>query len=238
MIRHSESYFLPEVLVVEDDAIYRERVLIPQLTDHGFIPSGVGSAQEFLTRISGATPPPLIVLDIGLPDGDGFVLTDLLRELQPDIGIILLTGHVNLEDQIRILRRSADAYLTKPVEVSLLAATLHSVLRRVQHLQPFAPPSGRTWRVSDDGWLLSCPAGNRIALTRTERLLLHCLARSPGRVVTREQLIGSLTDNIHDYDPHRLESLLHRLRRKVHSASGRALPLRSVQGEGYILDFL
>ncbi|WP_081280983.1 helix-turn-helix domain-containing protein [Stenotrophomonas maltophilia] len=80
--------------------------------------------------------------------------------------------------------------------------------------------------LSDDGWLLSCPAGNRIALTKTERLLLHCLARSPGRVVTREQLIGSLTDNIHDYDPHRLESLLHRLRRKVRSASGRALPLR------------
>jgi DNA-binding response OmpR family regulator len=55
-----------------------------------------------------------------------------------------------------------------------------------------------------------------------------------GALVTREQLIGALTDNAFDYDPHRLDSLIHRIRRKVIKISGRSLPLTSVHGEGYV----
>jgi DNA-binding response OmpR family regulator len=56
-----------------------------------------------------------------------------------------------------------------------------------------------------------------------------------GKLVTRVQIIDALTSDVHEFDPHRLDSLIHRLRRKVNSTSGEALPLTSVHGEGYVL---
>jgi len=73
-----------------------------------------------------------------------------------------------------------------------------------------------------------------VALSGAERALLHALIASPGTPVGRERLIAALTPTPRDFDPHRLEVLLHRLRARVRDATGLALPVRALRGQGYL----
>lgn len=79
------------------------------------------------------------------------------------------------------------------------------------------------------------PSGETLALSKSERILLVCLVSAAGEVVSREALLQSLSNDEPDFDPHRLEMLVHRLRRKVQVATGDALPLVTVRGQGYVL---
>ncbi|MBD9469633.1 response regulator transcription factor [Pseudoxanthomonas sp. PXM01] len=226
---------LPTVLLVEDDAVLRDRVLIPRLSEYGFSVTGVETVRE-LYRQAAMMLPPIVVLDVGLPDGDGFSAARWLRSAFPTTGIVMLTGRGDVPDHVRGLNEGADAYLAKPVAPELLAATLHSLARRLQLTATgkVGAPVAR-WHLDAEGWCLVSPDQRRLALTRSERKVLVRLMAGAGTVVTRDQLIESMTDNIHDFDPHRLDSLIHRLRRKVQEACGLSLPLTSVHGEGYMI---
>ena len=177
--------------------------------------------------------PEIIILDAGLPDQDGFTVARQLRARFPNIGIVMLSALGQNTDRIRGLSEGADAYLSKPVEIALLAATLHSVARRVLSATESAL-AGPHWRLDVDGWCLISPSGKSAALTSTERRVLMRLVSSAGKLVSREQLIAVMTDNIYDFDPHRLDSLIHRLRKKVVSECEVALPLVAVAGAGYV----
>lgn len=222
------------IVLLEDDPILRERILVPGLRRFGFVVDGCGTGAELQQRLEreGAE---IVVLDVGLPDTDGFTLAGTLRQQSPDLGIVMLTSLGQTEDRIRGLTGGADAYLSKPVELDLLAATLHSLARRVSGRPPAAPARG-SWQVSEDGWCLLSPSGAAAALTGSERRLCLRLLEQPGLLVAREALIGALTDRVHDFDAHRLDSMVHRLRSKVQRRCGEPLPLAAVHGHGYILD--
>ncbi len=176
--------------------------------------------------------PHIVVLDVGIPDADGFGLAQDLRRRYPDLGIVMLTWRNGTSDRVRGLSEGADAYLAKPVEVEVLAATLQSLARR---LRLMVPDHGKGWRLDASGWCLLSPAAGSIPLTRAERRLLGRLLECPaGTLVLREQLIKAMTEDVHQFDPHRLESVIHRLRRKVTALGAGALPLRAVHGEGYV----
>lgn len=209
----------------------RDRILLPGLAGFGFDVSGMATA-AILRDAMQSTAFDIVVLDVGLPDADGFVLAGDLRAGNPAIGIVMLTGRGETPDRVRGLSQGADAYLSKPVEISLLAATLHSLARRLRDAPGVAV--ARHWHLDTDGWCLVSPMGKTVALTRTERRVVDCLMAAPGQLVTREELIAALTPNVHDFDPHRLDSLIHRLRRKV-AACGQPLPLTALHGEGYVL---
>jgi DNA-binding response OmpR family regulator len=221
------------IVLIEDDALLRNRILLPGLENYGFAVDGLETAAE-LERHLLARVADIVVLDVGLPDADGFEVARGLRQRFPDIGIVMLTGRGETPDRVRGLSQGADAYLSKPVEIELLAATLHTLARRVHRLQ--AAPAARDWRLDSNGWCLLSPAGNSIALTRSERRLLQPLLAAAGEVVARETLIAALTENVHDFDPHRIDSMIHRLRRKVADARGAQLPLLAVHGEGYVFN--
>lgn len=222
---------MPRIVLLEDDALLRERILLPGLANYGFLATGLETAAELEDHLQSHAAD-IVVLDVGLPDADGFAVARELRRRFPGIGIVMLTGRGDTPDRVRGLSLGADAYLAKPVEVELLAATLHSLARRVQG----APAQPQGWRLDANGWCLLSPEGDSIALTKTERRLLQPLVAAAGEVVGREALIGALTDNVHDFDPHRLDSLVHRLRRKVASTCGAQLPLQAVHGEGYVFN--
>jgi two-component system, OmpR family, response regulator PhoP len=223
------------VLVVEDDMEMRERILVPGLECKGFDVHGVGSAMEMYRSLL-ARPAHLVVLDVGLPDEDGFSTARHLRETTR-AGIVMLTGRRSSRDRIRGLDEGADAYLAKPVDLDLLVATVRSVLRRIAAERDAAPapPAPGRWEVAADGWHLVSPAGARVLLSHAERVVIDCLAQSRGTAVPREELIARLVDAVEDFDPHRLEMLVHRLRRKVLSETGERLPLGTVRGIGYVL---
>ncbi|QSX73502.1 response regulator transcription factor [Lysobacter arenosi] len=221
------------VLLLEDDEALREHVLLPALANYGFDARGVASIsglQEALRQES----PDILILDVGLPDGDGFEVAREVRVSHPEIGIVMLTGRGATPDRVLGLALGADAYLPKPVEVDLLAATLRSLVRRLKTPDHVAtPPPADRWHMDSDGWCLVSPKGAAIPLTKTERRLVARLLESPGRLVRREHLIEALTTNVFEFDPHRLDALIHRVRRKAEHC-GAPLPLSLVHGEGYV----
>lgn len=229
------------ILVVEDDAVMREELLIPALRESGFKNvTGVGSAMEtyraVLTRRFS-----LFLLDIGLPDESGFSLTQNLRAAT-DAGIVMLTsGRPSKAQQAQWLEDGADAYLTKPIDTDLLTATVRSVLRRQTTVKPVASTvaaaasASRKWRLDTEGWTLVSPRGVPVHLTRNERVLIEPLMARMGNVVSREDLISRFTHDVHDFDPHRLEVIIHRLRHKACKVTGENFPLRAVRGSGYVL---
>lgn len=230
-----------EVAILEDDDALREDILMPALTDYGFRVTGACSARE-LYRLMLDHRFDLIVLDLGLPDEDGISVAAHLRETG-NMGLLMLTASREKRDRIQALQESVDAFLTKPVDLDILAATLHSLARRLQ-LNPEpaptpcspAPPQGPRlpWRLEANGWLLVAPDGQSIALTTPERDVLVSLMDTTGKPVSREDLIKVLTRNVYDFDPHRLEMMVHRLRRKVEKQAGQPLPLLTVRGTGYL----
>lgn len=223
------------VAIVDDDHQLRDLVLLPGLREHGFVVTGLGSAAELQAAMQ-VCQFDIIVLDLGLPDSDGLDLTTRIRP-GSDIGIILLTGRADDQSRIRGLSAGADAFLTKPVTIDVLAASLGSLARRLGNPAPNATINTTTcasWQMGGSGWRLVTPSGERITLSRSERDVLTQLLATPGEPVARETLIASLTDDVHGFDPHRLEMLIHRLRAKIARHWSGDNPVQAVRGRGYL----
>ena len=222
-----------KVAVLEDDAELREQILVPQLRAADFHVEGFATSAELYQAMPEGMFD-LLVLDIGLPDVDGFTVARRLRASLP-IGIVVLTGRREAADQIKGLSEAADAWLVKPVEIEVLAATLRSLARRMHMAPPRNEAGPRRWRLSSESWRLHAPDDRGVLLNFSERRLLARLFETPGQLVTHEELVGVLVNAVEDIDLHRLEMLIYRLRRKIVDELGRSLPLRSVRSRGYVL---
>lgn len=224
------------VAVVEDDEALREEILLPALHDYGFSAQGAASAAE-LYRHMLSQQFDMVVLDIGLPGEDGLTVAQHLRTMS-DIGIIMLTGSTDRQLQIQALHNGADGYLIKPVDLDVLAAALHSLARRLspttRSIVADQMPEPR-WRLEADGWRLVSPRGQVVALTAIEQCVLNTLSAASDEPVLRESLIQALNHNRYDCDPHRLEMVIHRLRKKVFAQANEVLPLLTVRCKGYML---
>ncbi|HEY0197020.1 MAG TPA: response regulator transcription factor [Rhodanobacter sp.] len=228
------------VAVLDDDAALREEILIPGLQDFGFAVTGAGTAAG-LYRLMLSQQFDMVVLDISLPDEDGVTVARHLRELS-GLGIIMLTGERNSRMHVRALNSGADTYLTKPVDIDVLAAALHSLHRRLKvgatsassQVSPASTGETGEWRLDTDGWCLIAPNGTVLALTAPERCVLNALAAGRGAPVAREKLIEALSEDVYGFDPHRLEMLVHRLRRKTLNGGAGNLPLMTSRGNGYL----
>lgn len=226
---------LPTLAVVEDNQELREDVLVPALARSGFDVAGMASALE-LYRAMTVRSFDLVLLDVGLPDEDGFDIAAHLRSLSPSIGIVMLTGYDSAPDRMRGLLAGADAYLFKPVEIDLLVATLRNLARRIVPGADAAQTRVK-WRMDERGWCILSPGGVEIEMNLAERQVMAILAATPGVPVQREVLIARLVKNDQDFDPHRLDMMIYRLRKKCLSAAKEDIPLRAVRGIGYVLNW-
>lgn len=222
------------ILLVEDDPEMRDRILAPAFREAGYDVHIAGSAIEMYRQLL-AHAYQVILLDVGPPDEDGFTAVRHVRSSSA-AGVVMLTGRGSAADRVRGLDHGADAYLCKPVELDVLLATVRSVIRR---LEPSGEPANDVgpagWRLDAGGWALAAPDGRTVPLSQGERILLQALFANAGEAVPREQLLRELAQDDHEFDPHRLEMLVYRLRRKVQTACGTALPVSSVRGVGYVL---
>jgi DNA-binding response OmpR family regulator len=227
------------VIVLEDDPLLRERILLPGLADHGFQVTGSATAAE-LYRNMLAQRFDIAVLDIGVPDEDGLTVARHLRRIS-SIGIVMLSASQERADRIQAMTDGADMFLSKPIDIEILAASLYSLTRRMQGAatQQVVPasneaPPPRGWRLETDGWCLLSPRGAVIALTVPERCIMQQLIAMQGVPVSRSTLIAALSQDVYEFDPHRLEMLVYRLRRKAGEQSGETLPLLTARGSGYV----
>ncbi|HET6553559.1 MAG TPA: response regulator transcription factor [Dyella sp.] len=223
------------IAVLEDDAQLREGIILPGLRYFGFEAVGAGTAAELYRSLLGQRFD-MAVLDIGVPDEDGLSVLKHLRDVSR-LGIVMLTANTGTDEHLEALTRGADAFLLKPVNMEILAATLHNVGRRLAAMSSAQPaPEGLgKWRMDTDDWCLVEPGGKILPLTAPERCILRVLIDARGEPVTREQLISALTSDIYEFDPHRLEMMVFRLRKKAHEAAGVPLPLLTSRGQGYFL---
>src|ERR1700743_3574595 len=112
------------VIVLEDDPLLRERILMPGLADHGFRVTGSATAAE-LYRNMLAQRFDIAVLDIGVPDEDGLTVARHLLRIS-SIGIVMLSASQPRTDPIQAMTKGADMFLSKPIDIELLAASLYS----------------------------------------------------------------------------------------------------------------
>lgn len=220
--------------VVEDDRELREQILVPAFQAAGFDTAGFATALD-LYREWTRSPFGLVLLDIGLPDEDGVEIVRHLRTLAASIGIVIYSGHSRGSDRMRALRAGADVYLVKPVDVDEIVETMRNFTRRMSAAGGDAAGK-HGWTLSHRGWRLVLPSGNALPLSRSEREVMLALAECTGTPVSREVLANRLTCDSEGFDPHRLEMLVYRLRRKC-EAAGHPLALTTVRGAGYRLDW-
>lgn len=225
------------VVVVEDDDYLRDGVLVPGLRQFGFEPVGVKNALEFYQLLV-VRRDSLYVIDLGLPDQDGLALMRSIRQ-GSDAGIVLLTGRSSASDKVEGFREGADVYLVKPVEIEVLAASLHSLMRRLRPAegspQAAVDRAALPWTIEANGWRMVCPNGAVVALSGLERMIVQKLAVSNGRPVAKDLLIDAICEHVEDFDPARIETVIHRLRKKVVKRCGTELPLLTVRGVGLSL---
>lgn len=225
------------VFLVEDNADLREEMIFG-LTSLGIEAFGFGEAQSLYRELA-ARECDVLVIDVGLPGEDGFSIAEHLSGNRSR-GIILLTARAELEDRLRGLELGADAYLVKPTDVRELAATAYAVARRISKSEPeSAIASSRKevpemWALCAGGWILRSPQGVQLSLSEIERRFLEVMEASSGQVVERKTLIAAFSADNPSYDPHRIDALVSRLRKRTEVAGLGVLPIQSVRGTGYI----
>jgi two-component system OmpR family response regulator len=187
---------IPQVLVVDDEPNIRELVEVA-LKFHGCSVTTAATGQEAL-RQADASGPDLIVLDVMLPDMDGFEVCRRLRALGNEVPVIFLTARDTSSDTVTGLAIGGDDYVTKPFSVEALVARVRAVLRRASRSTHDDQPGsdGTVLRAGDveldeARWTVH-RAGVQIELSPTEFRLLAYLMRHPGRMLTRAQLLENV----------------------------------------------
>jgi two-component system, OmpR family, response regulator len=173
----------------------------------------------------------VIVLDIMLPGRDGLSILKGLRKAGSATPVILLTARNELDDRIEGLNLGADDYLAKPFFVEELVARIHALLRRVsgERQNMLAVGGLRLDRIRREvAW-----HGQLVDLTGREFNLIEYLMRSPGRVLTRTQILEHVWG--YDFDPSTnvVDVCIQRIRRKIGSGEDGTSPIESVRGVGY-----
>ena len=234
----------PRVLVIDDHRKIREPLAV-YLRKHGFDVRTAESA-EGMWRLLDSQHFDVLVLDVMLPDGDGFELCSRLYR-DHRLPVILLTARDTAADRIRGLDLGADDYLTKPFEPRELVARINSVLRRrgplpmaLQAVEVPPVPQLRHYRFADLQFAsgtgtLAAGAGASIRLGTAESRLLQVFLEQPNQVLDRARLIERTARVDHDVFDRTIDRQVSRLRRKLTDIAGRDDLLRTVWGGGYML---
>jgi len=232
-----------KVLIVEDDrSVFR--LLQSYLEREGYSVVNAETVAS-MRRLIESTPVSLVLLDVGLPDEDGWSALKWLRA-RSDIPIIMLTGKSEMTDKVVGLELGADDYLAKPFELRELLARIRTIQRRTEKAaaaQAAAPPvnGDSDGKIVFAGWVLDLAshlvkseAGETLHLTQAEFRILTLLARNPGAVVPRDDLMSAAAGR--DWDPFDRSVDVHisNLRKKLDLDPDLPSLIRTVRGAGYM----
>jgi len=222
---------MQKLILIVDDEPKIVKLTCDYLVKDGF---RVTCAEDGLTALAKARreKPDLIVLDLMLPEMDGREVCRTLRR-ESDVPIIMLTARSDEADQLVGLELGADDYITKPFSPRTLVARVRAVLRRVGgHLKPQTMIHVGDLEIDLAGHSVRLK-GESIHLTPNEFRLLEVLARHPGQLLTREQLVDQMHGiSLESYD-RSIDSHIKNLRRKLEADQSRPVYIKTVYGEGY-----
>ncbi len=221
------------LLVVDDEPNIVE-LLSTSLRFAGFEVVGAMTGSE-ATRAAERHHPDLVLLDVMLPDVDGFVVLRRIREAAGrPVPVIFLTARDANEDKVSGLTLGGDDYVTKPFSLEEVVARIRAVLRRSSATEGRRPaPLVVADLVLDETSHQVHRAGREIVLSPTEFNLLHYLMANVGRVLSKLQILDHVWGYDFDGDSAIVESYISYLRRKLDD--GRPSPIQTVRGIGYVL---
>lgn len=212
------------VLVIEDEPDLQE-ALVSYLNMEGMQAHGVenlNAAQHWMSL----NEFDILLLDLGLPDGDGVNWLLQRRDLR-EKGVIIVTARSDATSRIGGIRAGADVYLVKPVLPEEIVSLVNNLMRRLRGQAP------STWVLETTTWRLLAPDGRPMKLTHSEHAIMQKLAQSCGKAISREVLATCLGHNPEHYDMRRLEILIRRLRNKTKEMLNMDLPLETAHRLGY-----
>jgi DNA-binding response OmpR family regulator len=221
------------VLIIEDDPAIAEAVQRVVARQNG---TGVvaGDGRNGLRNFF-EDRPDLVVLDIGLPEMDGWEVLERIRDLS-DVPVLILTAHDLEQEKVRGLTSGADDYLTKPFGIQELGARIQALLRR-SHTPSTATDESNTYR--DGNLEVDWPArevkvdGEVVNLTKLEFQLLQTFVRHPGQALATQQLLEQVWNDPFGIGPERVKFTVLRLRRKLGWQDDRKDTLEAIRGYGY-----
>lgn len=246
----------PAILIIEDEPAIADTLLYALATE-GFSPRWCATAREGLEALHGQ-PFALLVLDVGLPDANGFELCKQLRAAGHDLPIVFLTSRASEIDRIVGLEIGGDDYLTKPFSPRELTARVKVILRRTAPapmlpaaspaFSPSASPAagvpsptlsrhaaGPSPFILDEARCRITYRGHALELTRIEFRLLKTFLGQPGRVFTRDQLLTAAWDEPEASFDRTVDAHVKTLRAKLRAADSTQDPIVTHRGLGYSL---
>ena len=230
------------VVILIEDEIQIRRFVRAALEGEGWLVHEADTAQRGLAD-AGTRKPDLLIVDLGLPDGDGL---DLIRDVRgwTNVPIIVLSARTNEADKIAALDAGADDYLTKPFGLGELMARVRANLRRPRTASPEAQndtdtPASPVFRFGDvevnrSEWVVR-RAGVEVHLTPLEYRLLAVLMANVGRVITHKQLLRDVWGPAHAEQSHYLRIYMGHLRQKLEADPAQPQHLLTETGVGYRL---
>ena len=224
----------PRVLVVDDEEHITELVSMA-LGYNGFEVERVGSGRAALDAV-GRRKPDLIVLDVMLPDLDGFEVARRLRQGEgagTRVPVIFLTARDTTADKVQGLRIGSDDYVTKPFSIEELIERVKAVLRRAGGGAPGSPRLSYADLEMDEDTRDVWRAGRLVELTPTEYKLLHYLLSNARRVLTRDQILEHVWDYTFAGNASVLETYISYLRHKLDDVDPPLI--HTIRGVGYSL---
>ena len=218
------------VLVVDDEPAIL-RFLKPALAAGGYDVATASSMTEAVKAIA-ARPPDIVVLDLGLPDGDGKHVIRTVREWS-DVPIIVLSAREREAEKIEAFDLGADDYVNKPFGVGELMARMRAALRHRSQQLPQAPVLRIGELEIDHVQHRVMLHGQETKLTRKEFDLLSFLARNAGKVITHKQILNAVWGPAHTEDTQYLRVYIRHLRQKIEANPNDPKVIHTETGIGY-----
>ena len=225
---------MKKVLILEDEENIRSFVVI-NLQRAGYETVEAGTGQEALEKLKANPDVDVAVLDIMLPDMDGFEVCRRIRATSKRIGIIMLTARTQEMDKITGLMNGADDYVTKPFSPAELTARLDALVRRVRGDSGVAVSE----LLSQGPFIMNTrnhtleKYGNRIRLTQVEYSIVKLFMQNPGRALSREEILSSVWGREYEGDLKIVDVNIRRLRIKLEDNPNIPTYITTVWGFGY-----
>lgn len=225
---------MPQILLLEDEPAIADTLLYA-LRSEGFEVTHVQLARQALAAFA-QQPPDLAVLDVGVPDGNGFDVCRAIRKTS-ELPIVFLTARSEEIDRVLGLELGADDYVSKPFSPREVCARVRAILRRsgAGRVVPIAAPDagdGRALRLDEGAQRIAC-AGVYLALTRYEYLLMATLLRRPGRIFSRTELMDLVWADAPDTLDRTVDAHIKMLRAKLRERGVSAELIQTHRHMGY-----
>ena len=223
---------MKKVLILEDEVNIRSFVVI-NLQRAGYEVVEAGEGQEALQKLEAQPDIEVAILDIMLPDIDGFEVCRRLRAANKKIGIIMLTARTQEMDKVTGLMTGADDYVTKPFSPAELTARVDALFRRI------GKNSAGSELLSQGPFVLNTrnhtldKYGERIRLTQVEYGIMKLFMSNPGKALSREDIMGAVWGREYDGDLKIVDVNIRRLRIKIEDDTANPAYVTTVWGFGY-----